>query len=275
MNSHSISAVLLVRNEEANIRWCLEGLRWCDEIVVVDMESDDNTVSIVREYTDRIYSHEIVVAFDSAKKFAIDKARNEWVLLVDADEMVPFELSVEIRNIVEKDEVDAVYFAFKNFILGEWNRAKVWWPNYHCRLFRKQVIDVSERVHAYFSVMDSARTKYLPAEEKFSFHHFAYRDTEQFIVKLNRYTSIEAKHMYDDGKKFSFYLLFKSTIKEFVDRYIRLRGYTDGVMGFFVSVLMAVYRTVACIKLWEMERNTERPPGNFDRLKKQIIDGYR
>ncbi|WP_223921510.1 glycosyltransferase family 2 protein [Geobacter sp. AOG2] len=274
MSSHNISAVLLVRNEEPNIRLCLEGLKWCDEIVVVDMESEDDTVAIAREFTDNIYSHERVIAFDIAKNYAVEKASNEWVLLIDADEMVPACLAAELRLIAEKDEVDAVYIAFKNFILGEWNRAKAWWPNYHCRFFKKQSMMISERIHAYMSVSNTARTLYLPPEEKFAIHHFAYRDAEQFISKLNRYTTIEAKHLYDDGKKFTYYLFFKSTIKEFIDRYIRLGGYKDGLRGFFVCIMMVMYRAVACIKLWELHENKDDIKHKYDKLKNNIIGGY-
>lgn len=274
LNIHNISAVLLVRNEELNLRLCLEGLKWCDEIVVVDMESDDNTVAIAKEFTDRIYTHERIIVFDVAKNYAIEQARNEWVLLVDADEMVPADLAAELRRIAESNEVDAVYMAFKNFIFGEWNRAKAWWPNYHCRFFKKQSMLITGRVHAYMSVSNTARTLYLPPEEKFSIHHFAYTDAEQFISKLNRYTAIEAKHLYDDGNKFTFYLFFKSTIKEFIDRYIRLGGYTDGLRGFFVCIMMVMYRAITCVKLWELHENKEDIKCKYNRFKNDIINKY-
>lgn len=272
--SHNISAVLLVRNEESNIRLCLEGLNWCDEIVVVDMESEDNTVAIASEFTKNVYSHERIIAFDAAKKYAVEKASNEWVLLIDADEMVPADLAAELRRIAEKDDVDAVFMAFKNFILGEWNRAKAWWPNYHCRFFKKSAMIITERVHAYMTVSSTARTIFLPPEEKYAIYHFAYLDAEQFVLKLNRYTTIEAKHLYDDGKKFTYYLFFKSTIKEFIDRYFRLGGYKDGLRGFFVCIMMVMYRAVAGIKLWELHENKEDVKHKFVRLKNDIINDY-
>ena len=274
MNHHSISAVLLVRNEETNIRLCLEGLKWCDEIIIVDMESEDKTVEIAKEYTNKIFSHERIIAFDIAKNYAIEKANSEWVLLIDADEMVTSYLAAELRLIAEKDEVDAVYMPFKNFILGEWNRAKAWWPNYHCRFFRKQSMIITERVHAYMSVSNTARTLVLPPEEKYAINHFAYADTEQFITKLNRYTTIEAKHLYDDGKKFNYYLFFKSTIKEFIDRYIRLGGYKDKSRGFFVCIMMVMYRAIACVKLWELYENKENVKHKYDKFKNDIIRSY-
>ena len=83
-----ISAIINTRNEEHNIRYCLETLRWCDEIIVVDMESEDNTIKIAREYTDKIYSHPKVLAFDIARKYALEKAPGNWILQIDADEMI-------------------------------------------------------------------------------------------------------------------------------------------------------------------------------------------
>ncbi len=87
-----ISVLINTFNEERNIKNCLESVSWADEIIIVDMYSDDKTVDIAKNYTDKIYYFERMGYADPARQFALKKATHEWVLIVDADEMVPLEL---------------------------------------------------------------------------------------------------------------------------------------------------------------------------------------
>lgn len=266
-----ISAVINTRNEEQNLRYCLESVRWCDEIVVVDMESDDRTVEIAREFTDKIYTHKKVLAFDVARKFAVEQATGEWVLLIDADELVPKTLSARLRDVVDNNEADAVLMPFKNYLLGEWNKFTGWWPDYHCRFFKKSAMEFSEHIHAYQHLKDSAKKISLPAQEEFAINHFAYRDIQQFIEKLNRYTTIEASHFYADKKPFRYFKLFTAGFGGFFTRYVRLQGYKDGTRGLFVCIMMAMYQMVAYMKLWELyAQEQEQVVDKYSRLKADL-----
>jgi glycosyltransferase involved in cell wall biosynthesis len=268
-----ISAVINTRNEEQNIRFCLEALKWCDEIIVVDMESEDKTVEIVREYTDKIFNHEKVLAFDIARKFAVEQASCEWILLIDADELMPESLSNKLIEISKTDETDAVFMPFKNYLLGEWNKYTGWWPDYHCRFFKKTMMEFSKDIHGYQHLNTDAKTLYLPIDEKYAIHHFAYRDTEQFIEKLNRYTSIEAVKYYEDNIHFKSYKMFTSSINEFYCRYVKMKGYKDGPRGLFVSILMGIYRMVSYFKLWELyENNNQTVLEKYNKIKREMIN---
>lgn len=270
-----ISAVINTRNEEQNIRFCLESLRWCDEIIVVDMESDDKTVDIAREYTDKIYSHEIVRAFDTARKFAVEKASGDWILLIDADELVKKLLSKRLRNIAANDESDIVYIPFKTYIMGAWIKHTGWWPDYHPRFFKRGTITFVENVHAYMNESSAAKKLYLPAEEINSIEHFAYRDSEHFITKLNRYTTIEARHMFDQGQRFSLFRMLAAGFRGFQVRYISQKGYKDGYRGFSLSLMMGFYRTLNYIKLWEYWQNKDLSvQDQYNALKETIIKEY-
>jgi glycosyltransferase involved in cell wall biosynthesis len=267
-----ISAVINTRNEERNIRYCLEALKWCDEIIVVDMESEDRTVEIVREYTDKIYNHEKVLAFDIAREFAVEQAGGEWILLIDADELVPKTLSVRLRGIAVNDEADAVQIPFKNYLLGEWNRHTGWWPDFHCRFFKKSMMTFSEQIHGYQHLDESAKILYLPPQEEFAVNHFAYRDVQQLLEKLNRYTTIEASQLYDQKKAFKLTKLFTSFFGEIFSRYIKAKGYKDGMPGLLISILMGVYRMVTYMKQWEFyENSNESVEYKYNRLKQDLI----
>lgn len=271
----TISAVINTRNEERNIRFCLESVRWCDEIIVVDMESEDGTLPIAREYTDKIYTHRKVLAFDIARKYAVEKAEGDWVLLIDADELVPKALSDKLQGIARDDLADIVYIPFKTHIMGAWIQHTGWWPDYHPRFFKKGSIDFVETVHAFMNVSNSARKIHLPEREEYAIEHFAYLDSAHFVTKLNRYTTMEAQHLHDSRRRFSLYRMFAQSGKEFISRYVVCRGYKDGYRGFFLSLMMAFYRALSHIKLWELARIKDgSKESDYVKAKKEIVGQY-
>lgn len=267
-----ISAVINTRNEESNIRYCLETLKWCDEIIVVDMESEDRTVEIAREYTDKVFSHEIVLAFDIARKYAVEKATGEWILMIDADEMVPKALSNLLVEIVATDKTDVVFIPFKTYIMGEWIQHTMWWPEYHPRFFKRGAFTFVETIHDYMQISESARKIYLEVTEKNAIYHFNYRDSCHFVEKLNKYTDIEAKHLIERGEKFKVRRL-TWPLKEFWKRYVKHKGYKDGYRGFFLSIMMAFYRFLTLVKLWEADER-KKPDFDYQPQRKMVLDSY-
>ncbi|HSR10293.1 MAG TPA: glycosyltransferase family 2 protein, partial [Thermodesulfobacteriota bacterium] len=140
-----ISVAIITRNEERNIRDCLESVRWADEIVVVDNGSTDSTEAICREYGARFFTEEWK-GYSAQKNSAIDKTRNEWVLSLDADERVTPELRREIEETLDVPEPAEGYFvARKNFFSGRWIRRCGWYPDLNLRLFLKDKGRFQER----------------------------------------------------------------------------------------------------------------------------------
>lgn len=132
-----LSVIIITYNEEDNIRECLESVKWVDEIVVVDSFSQDNTVEICRQYTDKVFQHEWT-SFGQQKILALEKTSNDWILNLDADERASQALADRIREILrENDMNDGYYIPFKNYFLGKWLRYGGCYPDYHLRLFRK------------------------------------------------------------------------------------------------------------------------------------------
>ncbi len=271
-----ISAVINTRNEEGNIRFCLETVRWCDEIVVVDMESEDRTVELAREFTDRIYTHEKVLAFDSARQFAVDKATGDWILLVDADEMVPRPLAETLREIARSDRTDVVEIPFRHYILGDWIRHSGWGLTPLPRFFRRGSVQFCETVHQYIRGTDGARTIRLDPFPNNCFFHFNYTDSAHFIDKLNRYTAIEAQHLFERNVPFSYGRLFLSSSREFFGRFFKGKGYKDGVRGFSLCLMMAFYRALSHIKLWEIHQFRDDPVRErYGRIRQELLDGWK
>ncbi|HTP65139.1 MAG TPA: glycosyltransferase family 2 protein [Geobacteraceae bacterium] len=270
-----ISAVVNTRNEEDNIRYCLESVKWCDEIVVVDMESSDRTLAIAREYTGLVFTHPQLLAFDAARRFAVEKASGDWVLIIDADELVPRSLSEKLLEIAGDDAADIVAMPFKTYMLGAWIRHTGWWPEYHTRFFKRKSMRLVRDVHAFLQEDTSARKMTLAPEERFAVEHFAYRDSAHFVEKLNRYTTIEAVQAFEKGKPFSLFRMFCAGFRGFQVRYLSERGFRDGWRGFFLSIMMAFYRMLVYVKLRELYERRQGGFLEYERVKQAIIDEYR
>jgi len=272
---HSYSVLVNTRNEEQNIRSCLSAIPVHHEIIVVDMESEDLTVEIAKSYTSKVFTHKNLGYADPARSFALSKATKDWVLIVDADEIVDPRLWVELDNVVEKNTWDVVEVPFRTWMFGREILGGGWGPgqDWHERFFRRSMNILSDKVHQMFEVPKSARVLKLPFPGP-CILHFNYLDLEHFLEKYNRYTTIEAQNNFD-GIKPGIHTfgqgLFKAT-KTFIRRFLVLRGYRDGGLGFLLALLMTNYSLVVWFKEVTMNRFSAREPREsiralYERLK--------
>jgi|YNPNPStandDraft_1061719.scaffolds.fasta_scaffold28527_3 glycosyltransferase involved in cell wall biosynthesis len=243
----SLSVVINTFNEEKNIRDCLETVRWADEIIVVDMYSDDRTVEIAREYTDKIFFHERTYYVEPARNFAISQASCDWFLILDADERIPPELRDEI---IETIQNPGDYVAFRilrrDYMFGRWINYGIWRHQQMARLFRKGSCHWPDRVHTQPIVNGPIGMLKTP------FPHFSHRTIERFIAKLNLYTSLEAQEKYKQGIRTSLFVSFLSACIRFAKEYVAYQGFRDGGHGLILAILMAVYQFTTNAKLWEL-----------------------
>lgn len=248
-----ISAVINTLNEEKNIAQVINSLKWVDEIIVCDMYSEDKTVEIVKKMGARVVFHKRTSYVEPARNFAISKASHEWILILDADEEIGEELAAKIKEIAEK-EVDSDYVIIprKNIIFGKWMKATMWWPDYNIRLFKKGKVTWSDKIH--IPPKTEGQGLDLPAEEKYAILHHHYTSIDQFVTRLNRYSSIQAKQMVKDGYKFDWKDLIIKPLGEFLSRFFAKRGFEDGLHGLTLSLLQAFSFLVMYLKVWGMEK---------------------
>ncbi|HXK49602.1 MAG TPA: glycosyltransferase family 2 protein [Clostridiales bacterium] len=271
-----ISAVIHTLNEEKNIRGCLECLKWADEIVVIDMYSDDRTTDICREYNASVYNFERTGGYvEPARKFAIEKADGDWILIVDADERVPVSLSEKLKEIAGSDNYDVVEVQFKNHALGKWMEHTGMYPDFHPRFFKKGFVETSESVHGKFRT--SGRVLTLDSKDQSNcIIHFGYTDCFQYVEKLNKYTTAEVKKLAASGKKFSKRKMFMAGIYEFRRRYFSKKGYKDGVEGLIISVCRAFYHFLMYAKYYEhISSQNQTAADKYRKIEEDIIAGYR
>lgn len=242
-----ISVVLIVKNEEKRIKACLESVKWTDEIVVVDDGSTDKTVDIAKKFTEYIFTHKSQGYVEAARNFALSKASNDWTLLLDADEIIPSTLAEVLKNIAEDKELTYVKIPRKNIIFNQWiEHSQGWWPDYQLRFFRKGKVTWPGKIHAQPEV--SGKGRELEPTEENAIIHQNYESVSQFLEKLDRYTTIEAK---EKGSLKSWEEAWNTPSDEFVSRFFARDGYKDGLHGLILSLLEAFYAEIVFAKQWE------------------------
>ncbi|MFA5960129.1 MAG: glycosyltransferase family 2 protein [Tatlockia sp.] len=229
-----LSVIVIAKNEEANIRRCLESVKWAYEIIVLDSGSSDNTLAIAKEYTDNVYSTDWP-GYGVQKQRALSYATGDWVLNLDADECVSADLKRAIEQAMAENTADAyripICMHFNGYPLRFSSS-----PKRHARLFKRVGARFSDDiVHEKIILPDSARIGRI----KTAIMHHSFKDVSHALYKMNRYSSYSAKIKIKNKKKASFNKTLLGTGWMFFRCYILQRGFLDGKVGFLFAVLNA------------------------------------
>lgn len=255
MRAISISAVVHTYNEEKNIERCLSSLAFVNEIVVIDMGSRDKTCNIAKQFKARIYTQPYMGFADPARNFGLEKVSSDWIIVLDADEEIPTSLVHYLAAAGKNSGIDFYRIPRKNIMFGKWIKHTGWWPDYQIRFFRKGAVSWTVEIHG---VPLTRGTGYdIEATESLSIVHYNYQTIEQFIERLNRYTTISAKELFFSNQHFSFHDLLEKPSKEFINRFLVWQGFKDGIHGLALSLLQAFSELVVYLKLWELENFKE------------------
>jgi glycosyltransferase involved in cell wall biosynthesis len=244
-----ISACVTAGNEEENIRRCLESLRWCDEIVVVDSFSDDRTVEICKEYTDRVYQHEWL-GYIGQKNLIRGMASYSWIFFLDADEEVTEELRDEILKEFEKGTGQYVCYSFPRrvFYLGKWIMHGEWYPDVKLRLFKKEHGRSAGREPHDHVVVDGPVKRM-----KNPINHYTYKNVREHLATMNRFTSITAQEKFREGTRFRMSDWLFRPVWRFFKAFFFRGGFLDGRRGFMIAMVSSFAVAMKYAKLWELE----------------------
>ncbi len=249
----AISAVINVKNNAIELRRCLKSLHFVAEIVVVDMQSDDDSITVAKEFGAKVFSHPDVGYADPARNFATDKASHDWVLVMDADEEVPATLATKIITTLENPTADVYWLPRVNILFGAWANYGGWWPDYQPRLFKKGRVEWQVGVHRLPTIKGTEA--HFPATPESALLHHNYATVEQFVTKLNRYTSIQANERAANQPlpQHSAEVInqFKS---ELFRRLFHDQGLKGGVHGVGLAFLQSCYELVISMKMWELSQ---------------------
>ena len=249
---NKIAVVINTFREEANIEEAIKSAKKiADEIVVVDMHSDDKTVEIAKKTGAKVYLHENTDYVEPARNFAVSKATMPWVFVLDADERIGDALAKKLKEIAKNPKADYYTVPRKNVIFGKWMRQSRWWPDYNVRFLKKGHVYWTEKIHGVPQT-DGAGAD-LEAKEAYAIEHYHYDNLEQYVSRMNRYTTIQAVNLQDEGYKFRWQDLVQKPASEFFSRYFFGKGYKDGLHGLALSLLQAFSELVLYLKVWQRQ----------------------
>ncbi|HBB76257.1 MAG: hypothetical protein A2186_00605 [Candidatus Levybacteria bacterium RIFOXYA1_FULL_41_10] len=249
-----ISAVIIARNEEEMIRGVLESVKFCDEIIVIDNDSTDNTHQIAKDRGAKVFKTE-VSDFSKLRNFGMSKASLDWLFFIDSDERVSDELREGIKSIVSsKNPPFRVYkVSRKNYYFGnnEWPKVEKME-----RFFRKGSLSEWQGEIHESPVYDS-KTGLLPGY----LLHFTHRNLSQMLNKTIEWSDIEARKRFQGNHpKIKSWRIFRVMLTSFLGSYIGQKGWKAGATGLVESIYQSFSAFVTYAKLWELQQKKDSQP---------------
>ncbi len=251
--SVKLAAVILTKNEERHIGECLDSLSWVGERVVFDDFSTDRTVELARSRGGRVVQHTLQ-DFAKQRDAALAAVKADWILFVDADERATPDLAEEVQRVIgyEGGQARAGWWIPRhNYMVGHRMRGGGWYPDYQLRLLRrnKARYDPSHPVHEIVILDGEA------GHLKSPLVHLNYDTVAQFREKMGRYTSLEARILWDEGVQVRPWTYVTMPSREFWRRFVTLQGYRDHVYGLLFSGLMSWYTLTTYLRVRQIRRS--------------------
>jgi len=278
-----LTTIIYTHNEEKNIEECIKAAKLLtNNIIVIDMESQDRTVTLARELGAICYSFPYSSYVEPAREFGIKKAKTDWVFILDADERMTKELAEEIKNVMaspsislrvnsakqscQKDVVSSsgerriprgnriTYFKIprKNIFAGKrWLKHGGWWPDYQVRLIKKQAfVEWSKEIHS------TPKVKGIAGYLKSPILHYFHGDLEKMVEKTIIFEGIESDLLLRAGRTANVFTFFRKFLGELYRRMIKNLGFLDGDFGIIESIYQAFSKTITYLFLYEKRKST-------------------
>jgi glycosyltransferase involved in cell wall biosynthesis len=248
-----LSVSIITFNEEKNIARCLDSVKdIANEIVVIDSFSSDNTESICKQYGVKFFKQSFL-GYIEQKNFALEHCKHNYVLCLDADECLSPQLIKSIQSAKQNDfAVDAYMMNRCTNFCGKWIKHGTWYPDTKLRLFKKEKGKWGgTNPHDKIEVMANSKITFLQGD----IYHYSYYTIEEVLVQQNKFTTIQAKAMLQQGKRSNAFKLFLNPFIAFINGYVMKQGFLDGSDGFFIASTVAYNTMVKYYKLLRLQRD--------------------
>jgi glycosyltransferase involved in cell wall biosynthesis len=248
----AVTVTVITRNESGALADALRSVSWADEIIVIDAESTDDTVAIARAFTERVYVRPWN-GYVEQKNHAASLAANDWILSLDADERVTPALEEEIRTLLSTDPPESGYRMRRvSRYFGRWIRTTDMYPDYQLRLYdRRKARWTGTHVH------ESVRADGSVGTVRNELQHHPYRDLSEHLTRMDRYTTLAARQMREQGRHVTAMELLAHWRVAFLRNYVLKGGFRDGMAGLVISVMNSTYVFLKFAKLWELQRKSD------------------
>ena len=249
----SIGVAIITKDAEAHLEECLRSVKtWVDDIVILDSGSTDRTLEIAQAAGARIISTSDWPGFGPQKNRAISHLHTEWILSLDADEVVSSELAQSILHATGSDLNQVYALARLSNFCGRWMRHSGWYPDHVYRLFRQGCARFSDDL-VHERLLFEHKASALPGVLK----HYSFDNLDQVIEKMNRYSSAGALQRYQNGKHSkSILAALAKSLWSFFRTYLFRRGFLDGREGFILAIANAEGTFYRQLKLIQLNKNT-------------------
>lgn len=222
--------VIITKNEEENIKGCLESVSWADEIVVLDSGSADKTIEICKSYTNNVHITDWP-GFGPQKQRAVDAASNDWILSIDADERISEALKQQILQSLEDPQKDAYEVPRLSYLCGKPIRHGGWYPDHLVRVFNKNKAKFSNDLVHEKVLVDGTIGRL--SEDLI---HYSYADLDQFMHKFNVYSRLGAQNLKAKNKTSGVLKAVVRGMISFLKVYIFKKGFLDGAEGLVIGI---------------------------------------
>jgi glycosyltransferase involved in cell wall biosynthesis len=260
---YMLSVVVLAKNEEGDIGECLKTLIWADEILVINDESTDNTVSIIENLKSknendkdkiRIFTRNLNGDFSKQRNFGLEKSKGEWVLFVDADERVSSELKSEIQSIIHHSPLTINGYSLKreDHLFGKTLKHGENGSVRLLRLGKREAGKWEGKVHETWNIKGKTEELDNPLE------HYPHQTISAFLEKINDYSTLRAEELYEQGIKTNLFLILAYTKGKFLQDYFLKLGFLDGMPGLIVALLMSFHSFLVRSKLYLLWKQKEK-----------------
>jgi glycosyltransferase involved in cell wall biosynthesis len=260
-----LTVIIIAKNEEVNIQRCLESVRFADEIIVLDSGSTDNTVSIAKKFTDKVFITDWL-GYGIQKQRALTQATGDWVLNLDADESVSDALQQAIKAGIATNKADAYRLPIQMVFYGQPLKYSAS-PKRHIRLFKRlNAIYSDDIIHEKVLLPDGVRVEKMNE----AIMHHSYKDISHVLYKLNKYSSYSAKIRIESNKKIGFIQVVLATTWMFSRCFILQRGFLDGRLGLLFAVFSAQGTFYRGMKQIYQDRNLHKLPNSLTLKEKEL-----
>jgi glycosyltransferase involved in cell wall biosynthesis len=239
---------VVARNEGHLLSRCLESIRFCEELIVVDLESEDDTAEVAEQCGARVIRHPVVTAVEPVRRDSVGEAKRPWVLAIDPDEVVDPALAADLAALLDTlpSTVAIVSVPWQFYFRDAPLRGTVWGDlNEKPILMHRNRVEFSPDVHRGTHPKPGFETYVLPSSGRNVLHHYWMTDYAEFLRKHLRHVKEERLARERHGVRTNVLTLFLVVPGRFVESFVAKRGYRDGLRGFLLSVGWAAYHLAA------------------------------
>lgn len=244
-----ISVIVLTKNEERNIVDCLESVKFCDEIIVVDDNSTDRTLELVELFSKqhskvKVFKRKLNGNFSKQRQFGVEKTSSDWVLFVDADERITSDLATEIKENLSLPNFGGFLIPRVDFMWGKQLKHGETGNIKLLRLFDKRKGELKGRVHEVWETKSKVGSLNSPIL------HYPHPTISEFLEEINFYTTLRAEELFEKRVKVNFFSIVFYTKGKFLLNYFFKLGFLDGLEGFIHAMIMSFHSFMVRGKLW-------------------------